>query len=194
MPHHWRPLAHEQNSIFKCKTTYMYTPWSLRTRKIWLHNDKFEGDRKKKNLRSQDTVNCINAQQGVGRDPGVSIAVWLKMKLLKGLAENCLKRFSDNFLNAARPIHPPACMFAMWGERDNTNMCVFNIHKLHRGNISFGFLLAVYLRNCKNATSSTIAALVILKLLIKGINMPYRRRPLAREQNPTIHKLRGPGK
>ena len=32
MPHHWRPLAHERNSIFKCKQTY--SQWSLRTRKI----------------------------------------------------------------------------------------------------------------------------------------------------------------
>jgi len=37
--HHWRPLAHEQNSIFKCK---QHT--SLRTRKIWLHNDVVRGD------------------------------------------------------------------------------------------------------------------------------------------------------
>ena len=29
MPHHWRPLAHEQNSIFKCKqhTCTLHDPW-----------------------------------------------------------------------------------------------------------------------------------------------------------------------
>jgi len=29
MPHHWRPLAHEQNSIFKCKqhTCILHDPW-----------------------------------------------------------------------------------------------------------------------------------------------------------------------
>ena len=29
MPHHWRPLAHEQNSIFKCKqhTCTLHGPW-----------------------------------------------------------------------------------------------------------------------------------------------------------------------
>ena len=42
MPHHWRPLAHERNSIFKCKQTY--SQWSPRTRKIWLHNDEVRGD------------------------------------------------------------------------------------------------------------------------------------------------------
>jgi len=26
------------------QTTYMYTPWSLRTRQIWLHNDVVRGD------------------------------------------------------------------------------------------------------------------------------------------------------
>jgi len=29
---------------FQMSTTYMYTPWSLRTRKIWLHNDVVRGD------------------------------------------------------------------------------------------------------------------------------------------------------
>ena len=29
MPHHWRPLAHERNSIFKCKqhTCTLHDPW-----------------------------------------------------------------------------------------------------------------------------------------------------------------------
>ena len=36
------PPAHERNSIFKCKQTY--SQWSLRTRKIWLHNDEVRGD------------------------------------------------------------------------------------------------------------------------------------------------------
>ena len=27
MPHHWRPLAHDPNSIFKCKKTYNHDPW-----------------------------------------------------------------------------------------------------------------------------------------------------------------------
>jgi len=42
MPHHWRPLAHERNSILKCKQTY--SQWSLRARKIWLHNDEIRGN------------------------------------------------------------------------------------------------------------------------------------------------------
>jgi len=42
MPHQWRPTVHERNSIFKCKQTY--NPWSLRTRKIQLHNDEIRGD------------------------------------------------------------------------------------------------------------------------------------------------------
>ena len=29
---------------FQMLTTYMYTPWSLKTRKIWLHNDEVRGD------------------------------------------------------------------------------------------------------------------------------------------------------
>jgi len=40
MPHHWRPLAHGQNLFSNVKKH----TWSLRTRKIKLHNDEKWGD------------------------------------------------------------------------------------------------------------------------------------------------------
>jgi len=45
MPHHWRPLAHERNSIFKCKqhTCTLHDPWCHYLESQTTINSKFHG-------------------------------------------------------------------------------------------------------------------------------------------------------
>jgi len=60
MPHHWRPLAHERNSIFKCKQHTCTLHDLLRTRKIWLHNDVVRGDFLHDHYQSHSLAMCSN--------------------------------------------------------------------------------------------------------------------------------------